>query len=209
MRGADEMRDKLAVLLRQALPRKIPLLRANWGLDDNSLPMVTDITSGEPVDNALSSKKDSWVLVINPRLLKTDQVDIDPTGLPVYNTRYSCRIMAWAIAANWDAAILARDNLAVAIRLSLLEWPNLEYGTFGNTNFRLYRETYTEEFGVPMRAQGNSGGGRVWAGAQLSVDVDREDDIDDGSLRPPIGTAQTVTPTAQAIGVTQPMPTQP
>lgn len=206
MRGADEMRDKLGLLLQDTLPRKIPLLRAAWGLDANSLPMVTDITSGEPVDNALSSKKDNWVLVINPRLLTTDQVDIDENGLPVYNARYSCRIMVWAIGGDWDAAILARDNLAVACRLCLLEWPNLEYGTYGNTNFRLHRNTYTEQFGVPLRMQGNSGGGRVWAAAQLSVDVDREDGLTDGSLRPPIGTANTVTPTAQAVGPIQPMP---
>jgi hypothetical protein len=200
------MRGKLATLLASALPRKIPLLRATWGLDDNSLPMITDITSGESVENALTSKKDSWILVINPRLLKTDQVDIDPTGLPVYNARYSCRIMVWAIGVNWDAAIEARDNLAVAVRLCLLEWPNLEYGTYGNTNFRLHRNTYTEEFGVPMRTQGNSAGGRVWAGAQLSVDVDREDGLTDGSLRPPIGAANTVTTTAHAVGPTEPMP---
>lgn len=206
MRGADEMRDKLAVLLQQALPRKIPLLRTAWNLDDAILPLVTDITSGEPVDNALSSKKEPWVLVINPRLLTTDQVDIDDTGLPVYNARYSCRIMTWALGADWDAAIAARDNLAAACRLCLLEWPNLEYGTFGNTNFRLHRNTYTEEFGVPLRTQGNSGGGRVWAGAQLSVDVDREDGLADGSLRPPYGTANTVTPAAQAVGPAQPMP---
>lgn len=206
MRGADEMRDKLATLLQQALPRKIPLLRTAWSLDNNSLPMVTDITSGEPVDNALSSKKDSWILVINPRLLTTDQVDIDPTGLPVYNARYSCRIMSWAIGADWDAAITARDNLAVACRLCLLEWPNLTYGVYGNTNFRLHRNTYTEEFGIPVRMQGNSGGGRVWAGAMLSVDVDREDGMTDGSLRPPIGVANTLTPTAHAVGPDQPMP---
>jgi hypothetical protein len=200
------MRNKLGVLLQEVLPRKIPLLRVAWNLDSNTLPMVTDVTSGEPADNALSSKDDNWVLVINPRLLTTDQVDIDPTGLPVYNTRYSCRIMVWAKGADWDAAIAARDNLAVACRLALLEWPNLEYGTYGNTNFRLHRNTYTEEFGVPMRTQGNSAGGRVWAGAQLSVDVDREDGLTDGSLRPPIGTADTVTPTAQAVGPTQSMP---
>lgn len=204
MRGANEMRDKLVTLIEQAASRKIPLLRTAWDYDTTQLPPIDSVHSGETVEDVLTAGANT-VLVINPRLLTTDQVDIDPYGQPVYNTRYSCRIYVWCQGATWDEAKEGRDNLAVVVRLCLLEWPNLEYGTYGNTNFRLHRNTYTEEFGEPHRIS-NRAGGRVWAPALLSVDVDREDDLHDGSLRPPLGQAVTISPAATAVGPDQPMP---
>lgn len=206
MRGANEMRDRLVTLIRQAAPPKIALLRTAWDYDQVQLPDIGTVMSGETADDLLTSAiSTSWVLVINPRLLTTDQVDIDPYGQPVYNTRYSCRIYVWAQGEDWDTAKAARDNLAVVVRLCLLEWPNLTYNIIGNTNYRLHRNTYTEEFGEPHRIS-NRAGARVWAPALLSVDVDREDDLHNGSLRPPLGIADALTPAAQAIGPDQPMP---
>ena len=206
MRGANEMRDRLAVLIEQAAPPKIALLRTTWDYNQVQLPDIGKVSSGEPEEDVLNGGiATAWVLVINPRLLNTDQVDIDAYGQPVYNARYSCRIYVWAQGESWDDAKTARDNLAAVVRLCLLEWPNLTYNTYGNTNYRLHRNTYTEEFGEPHRIT-NRAGGRVWAPAVLSVDVDREDNLHDGSLRRPLGAATTISPTAQTVGVTQPMP---
>jgi hypothetical protein len=206
MRGADEMRDRLVTLVQQAAPPKIALLRQAWDYTTEQLPDIDLVSSGETVENVLNAAVASnTVIVINPRLLTTDQVDIDPYGQPVYNCRYSCRIYVWAYGENWDKAKTARDHLAVVVRLCLLEWPNLTYNMIGNTNFRLHRNTYTEEFGEPHRIT-NRAGGRVWAPALLSVDVDREDDMHDGSLHPPLGTAHTLTPAAQNVGPDQPLP---
>lgn len=206
MRGPDEMRDKLATLIRQAAPPKTELLRASWDYDAVALPDIDLVKSGELADDILNGSLGTCVVdVVNPRLLTSDQVDIDPYGQPVYSTRYSCQLFIWCQAAEWDVAIAARDHAVAVVRLCLLEWPNLEYNTFGNTNFRLHRNTYTEQFGEPVRIN-NRAGGKVWTVARLAIDADREDDIHDGSLRPPIGAATTINPTAQAVGPTQPLP---
>lgn len=205
MRDAGHLRDVVRDALAIEVPRKIPLLRTQWGMTQVELPDLATIVSGAPVENALTSESDTWATVLNPRLFKTDQVDIDPNGLPVYMSRYSCRIYVWARAPEWALAIGIRDRLAVACRLALLEWPNLKPGIYGDTGYRLHRNTYTEQFGEPVRLV-ERGGGRVWAGALLAVDVDTEESLADGSTRAPIGDAHTVTPDAVAVGPDQPLP---
>jgi hypothetical protein len=203
MRGANGVRDKLADLVRAEVPRKIPLLRTAWALDDVGMPDLESVVSGEAPDGALTSAGDNWVLVVNPRLLNTHRVDI-VAGLPVYMTRYSCRIYTWAKADSWPLAVQARDNLAVACRLALFEYPNLSNTVRGDTGYRSYENTYTEEFGEPLRVNNNSG--RVWAGAVLAIDVDCEETLKDGSTRAPIGTNNTTTTTATAVGSNRPLP---
>lgn len=206
MRGPDEMRDKLATLIREAAPAKIPLLRTAWDYDTVQLPDVDLVKSGEMTDDVLSGSLGSAIVVVtNPRLLTTDQVDIDVYGQPVYNTRYSAQIFVWNLAPDFDVGMARRDHLAAVVRLCLLEWPNLEYNTYGNTNFRLHRNTYTEQFGEPAR-MANRAGGKFWTPARLSIDADREDSIHDGSLRPGIGTANSIAPAATAVGPGQPLP---
>lgn len=205
MRDAGHLRDVVRDALAAEVPRKIPLLRTRWGLTAIELPDVGRIVSGEPVENALTGDSDTWVTVLNPRLFKTDQVDIDPSGLPVYMSRYSCRIYTWARASEWALAVAIRDRLAVVCRLALLEWPNLRPGTYGDTGYRLHRNTYTEQFGDALRLTERAGG-RVWAGAMLAVDIDTEESLADGSTRAPIGDARTVTPDAFAVGPDQPLP---
>jgi hypothetical protein len=205
MRDAGYLRDVVRDALKVEVPRKIVLLRPQWQLTAEELPDVDQIISGEPPDGALSSLGRTWLAVLNPRLFKTDQVDIDPAGRPVYMSRYSCRILVWALEADWDAAIKVRDRLAAVTRLSLLEWPNLKPGTYGDTGYRLHRNTYAEQFGEPVRLEAR-GGGRVWASAALAADVDVEETLADGSTRVPIGQAQTVAPSAQAAGPTKPLP---
>lgn len=203
MRGANGVRDKLADLIRAEVPRKIPLLRVAWTLDGTAIPDVEEVVSGEAPDGALTSAGDTWVLVVNPRLLSTKRVDI-VDGLPVYMTRYSCRVYTWAKSDNWPNAVAARDNLAVACRLALFEYPNLSTTARGDTGYRSYENTYTEEFGEPLRT--NNLSGRVWAGAVLAIDVDCEETLKDGSTRAPIGTNNSTTTTATAVGSNRPLP---
>lgn len=205
MRGANGVRDQMAELIRYEAGRKIPLLREVWSLDQATAPDVDKVVSGEPPDNALTSEGNTWVTVINPRLLKTSRVDIDAAGRPVYMTRYSCRVYVWAKGEDWAEAIAARDNTAVAVRLCFLEYPNLSATMAGDTGYRLHENTYTEEFGEPHRLARS--GGRLWAGAVLSIDVDCEESLADGSTRPPIGDVDTpVDIETTAVGPLAPLP---
>lgn len=207
MRGPDEMREKLVTLFRQAGPPKIELLRQQWDYDTVALPDISAVISGELPDGALTSTQfgANLIDVINPRMLNTKQVDIDPYGQPVMMTRYSAQVFVWCQANEWAAAIRARDNLITVTRLCLLEWPNLTYNAYGNTNFRLHPDTYTESFDPPYRLVSRAGG-KLWCPGRVAIDVDREDDIHDGSLRPPLGTADTIAHAAQAVGPGQPLP---
>lgn len=205
MKGANGVRDQLAELIRFESGRKLPLLREVWSLNQSQAPDIDKIVSGEAPDDALTSDGDTWVMVINPRLLKTSRVDIDAAGRPVYMTRYSCRVYVWAKGDDWEGAIAARDNVAVAVRLCLLEYPNMSATVAGDTGYRLHENTYTEEFGEPHRK--SRAGGRLWAGAVLSIDVDCEETLADGSTRTPIGDVeQPVETTTDAVGPLAPLP---
>jgi hypothetical protein len=206
MRGANGIRNQIAELLRFEVARKVPLLRVAWDLQATTMPEIERLVSGEPPELVLDSSGNTWVNVINPRFLKTQRVDIQ-RGLPVYLTRYSCRIYVWSKSDSWAEAIESRDNLAVACRLSLFEYPNLTPGTRGDTGYRLHENTYTEEFGEPFRVK--NPGNRAWAGAVLAIDADVQETLEDGSTRAPIGDPEqdnTISVTAEAAGPGQPLP---
>lgn len=204
MRGADGVRDKLAGLLHAEVPVKIPLLREAWSLSHLHLPDLDEVVSGESPEGALDSRGDTWILVINPRLLKMTRTDI-VDGQPEYMTRYACRVYVWSKGDTWEDAIRSRDNLAVACRLALLQYPTLDNAVRGDTGYRLHENTYTEEFGEPMRLASGKGR-RVWAGAVLAVDLDCQETLADGSTRAPIGTTDEVVTNATVVGPLQPMP---
>lgn len=210
MRGAAGVRHKLASMLAAEVPRKVPLLRDVWELDASRVPNLEELVDGVAPDHALTSAGDTWALVINPRLLRQTRVDIKH-GLPVYNSRYACRVFVWVKAIDFGTAIEARDNLAAAFRSSLLEYPNLDIAVRGDTGYRVHEDTYAEEFNEPYRLGKQTGGkgGKVWAGALLSVDVDSEEDLADGSTREPIGELEEVTVTIDGVGADQPLPPLP
>lgn len=195
------MRNQLCDLLSKEVPRKIPLLRAAWELPERDLIGPDDVVfvSGDAPEQTI---KETTVNVVNPRLLNTVRTgDINPQGEPEYHTTYACRIYVWAIGEDWFAAENMRDNLAAACRLSFLQYPTLTQAG-GDTGYRVEEGTYTEDFGVPSRVNGS----RCWSAAILSVDVTVEEFIDDGSTRPGLGTADTVTPSVAAVGPIQPLP---
>lgn len=208
MRGADGVRDKLAGLLHSEMPRKLGLLAEAWQalvVDPGiTIPELDQVVSGEAPDNAIASETDTAVLVLNPRLQNLKMVDIE-NGLPVFMSRYSCRIYAWARGETWAEAVSARDNLAVAARLSLLEYPTLDNQVHGDTGYRLLINTYTEEFGEPYRLA-NAKGRRAVAAAVLAIDLDCEETLADGSTREPLGVAEQIVTTATLVGPGQPLP---
>lgn len=208
MRGADGVRDKVAELLDVELPRRIPLLRDAWQLDAAKLPDADVIVSGEAADHVLDSRGQSWIEVINPRLMKTTRVDIDPHGRPVYRSRYSARIYVWALGDGWHEAKTARDNLAAAVRGSLIEYPTLTIAG-GDTGWLLHEDTITEEFGEPQRINSRTRGGpaRVWCAAVLSYEIDAEESTADGSTRPSLGVNNNNVITPDAVGAGVPFPT--
>ena len=199
------MRDQLCDLLSKEVPRKIPLLREAWSLavkdlidpDDGDSELV--FVSGDVPEQTI---KNTMINVVNPRLLNTVRTgDVNALGEPEYHSTYACRIYVWAISEDWSSAENARDNLAAACRLSFLQYPTLTQAG-GDTGYRVEEGTYTEDFGVPSRANGS----RCWAAAILSVDVTAEEFIDAGSTRPGLGIANTVTPQTTAVGPNQPLP---
>jgi hypothetical protein len=200
MRGADGVRDRLAVLLATEMPRKIPLLRQAWGVGAERLPDVDYWISGDIPEEMVSAG--AWVVVVNPRLLRTVRTgSFSPAGEPEYRSRYACRIYVWTLGLDWNSAIDARDKLTACARLSLFQYSTLSTDG-GDTGYLVHENTYTEDYGVPIRSKGS----RCWAASIMSVDVDVEEFVDDGSTRPPIGVAEDVTPQTAAVGPTQPFP---
>jgi len=204
VRGADGIRDHLAALLGEVLPRKIPALRKAWQLDQGSMPDLGAVSSGEMAENALTNIADTWVEVINPRMLPgLKRVDITPAGDPQYHIRYACKIYVWALGRDWNEAMVRRDTIAAAVRLSLLEYPTLSTAG-GDTEHLVLEETWTEEYGVPTRAPNDSG--RCWCSAVLAVDARAEEDMADGRLRTPIGTTNRMLLSTTGYGPTVEFP---
>lgn len=205
MRGADGVRNAVAAMLVDVMPIKIPLLREAYGVDQGILPDLDVVSSGEVPDKAFTSIGQTWVEVVNPRLLPGIQrVDIDPAGYPVYRMRYACRVYVWALGEDWDNAILRRDMMSGAVRMALFEFPTLTIKG-GDTGYLVHEDTYTEEYGIPAPTANASG--RSWASALLSVDMWSEETMDAGRMRPPIGVVAT-TPTVgtTVLGPSSPMP---
>lgn len=204
MRGPDGIRDQLANLLGEVIPSKIPALRAAYGVTGAELPDLALVSSGEIPDSILSSLGPTWAEVINPRLQPgMRRVDIDPAGYPVYRLRYGCRIYLWALARDWPTAVVHRDMLVSAVRQTLLEYPTLQTEP-GDSGFLLHEDTYTEEFGQPQRAPNDSG--RTWASALLSIDLETEESMAAGALRPPIGEVLSTIVGTTVLGAGVPMP---
>jgi hypothetical protein len=205
MRGANGVRDRIAWFLAQEMPRKTPLLRDAWKVDAVAMPDVVRFFSGDAPEEMI---KDTSIVVVNPRLLKSVRTgDISPLGEPEYHSRYACRVYVWAKGTDWDRATEGRDNLAVCGRLSLFQYPNLNNvmdptADTTDTGYRVEEDTYTEDFGVPIRANGS----RTFAAAILSVDVTVEEFIDDGSTIPAYGTVQQLASAAFAVGPSIPFP---
>ena len=198
MRGADEVRDRLTLLLASEMPRKIPLLRQEWGVGSDRLPDVTRWVSGDIPDETVDTG--CWVIVVNPRLLRMVRTgDFSPAGEPEFRNRYACRVYVWVLGQDWDTAAAARDNTAVCARLSMIQYPTLT-NEGGDTGCVLHEDTYTEDFGTPARVKG----GRCWAAAILSVDIDVYEHVDAGTTLPALGAAEQITPTASAVGPGRP-----
>lgn len=205
MRGPDGVRNAIAAMLVEVMPIKIPLLREAYQIDQGGLPDLDVVSSGEMPEQALTSIGDTWAEVVNPRLLPGMQrVDIDPAGSPVYRMRYACRVYVWALGEDWDNAMLRRDMIAGAVRMSLLEFPTLTRAG-GDTGYLVHEDTYTEEYGVPQRTPNASG--RCWATALCSVDMWSEESMAEGRMVPPIGSVEhTPVIGTSLIGPTSPMP---
>jgi hypothetical protein len=205
VRGANGVRDRLAWLLAEEIPRKTVLLRAKWSVDDVALPDPTAYFSGDAPEELV---KDTSIVVVNPRLLKSVRTgDISPTGEPEYHSRYSCRVYVWVKGPDWSRATEGRDNLAVCARLCLLQYPNLNnkidpQAATTDTGYRVEEDTYQEDFGVPIRIQAS----RTYAAAILSVDITVEEYVDDGSTLPAYGTVQELTAASFAVGPAIPFP---
>lgn len=204
MYGPDKVRDQLATLLGDVVPDKIAAMRTAYDVGPEALPDLAMVSSGEIPESLLSSLGPTWCEVINPRLSPgMRRVDIDSAGYPLYRLRYACRIYLWALAKDWPTAIAHRDMLVSVVRQTLLEYPTLQREP-GDSGYLLHEDTYTEEFGQPVRAPNTSG--RTWASALLSIDLVTEETMADGALRPPIGEVASTIVGATLLGPGVPMP---
>jgi hypothetical protein len=202
--GARGCRDQVAAALTFELPRKVLLLRQAWNVDENYLPDVQQVVSGEVADGTLTTIASTWVIVVTPKQRSQVRVDIDAAGRPVYMTRYGAQIFVWVKATRWDYVLGARDDTTDAVRRCLIEWPNLTPGQRGDSGYRIYENTLSVEYGIPVRMA--NAGGRLWCGSVLSLDIDVEETLADGSTREPIGTVATVGVTGTVVGPDQPLP---
>lgn len=202
--GARGCRDQVATALTYELPRKIMLLRDAWEVDENALPTLDSVTSGEVTDAHLSAHETTQVIVVTPKQRKQYRVDIDAAGRPVYMTRYAVQVFVWVKSSNWQNSLDARDNTTEAVRRALIEWPNLTPGVRGDSGYRVHEDTLQVEFGTPMRMVNN--GGRLWCGSVLSLDLDVEETLSAGSTREPIGTVNEIVTTTRVAGPDQPFP---
>lgn len=203
MKSAGNIRDRLALLLASEMPIKIDLLRQAWELDGAKLPNVDQFVSGDLPDDVLNAGRGSaWVVVVNPRLLRTRRTgDISELGEPEYWSTYNCRVYIWAKGKDWDLAQRARDELCISARLSLLQYPTLT-NEGGDTGYRVEEGTYTEDFAAPLRVTGQ----HTWAPGMLSVDITAEEYIDAGSTLPALGVAEEIVTDTYAVGPAQPFP---
>lgn len=207
MRGPDGVRDQLAAMLGEVLPRKTPALRQAWELTPRELPDVDVVASGEIPEETLTKLGDVWVEVVNPRLQAGMQVvDIDEAGYPLYRLRYGCRVYVWALGFDWPHALQRRDMVIGAVRNTILEFPTLS-AVPGDTGYLMHPTTYTEEYGVPSRVPNNSG--RCWASALASIDLWSEESMRDGALRPPIGVVEAPAVATSLLGPPEPPPDLP
>lgn len=202
--GARGCRDQVAVAITFELPRKIVLLREAWAVDENQLPDLDMVASGEVTDSHLKADLSTQVIVVTPKQRKQTRVDIDAAGRPVYMTRYACQIFVWVKATMWQNSVDARDITTDAVRRALIEWPNLTPGVRGDSGYRVHEDTLQIEFGTPLRMVNN--GGRLWCGSVLNVDIEAEETLADGSTREPIGTVETIQTTTTVRGPDQPFP---
>ena len=206
MRSIDVLRQRIIDHLTFELPRKIPLLRVVWALDATGLPDMSRIIAGETVDEAIGGDVEAgaWAVTSIPRIARPPRpMEIDPAGRFVFLTRYACQIAVWARSAEWDVTRSQRDRLALACRLCLLEYPSLNSQTSGDTGYRLVLNSFTEQYGVPVRVRNKA---ITWAGALLLFEVDTEETLGDGSTRTPLGDVESLLPAADAVGADQPMP---
>lgn len=213
MRGPDGVRDAVVALLKEDLPERIPLLRAARGLDSARLPDVAGdrIVSGERPSSVLTGGVASWIEVINPRKVRSRQIDLDERGNPVYRNTWGLRIIVWALAKEWDVSLAARDNLMAAVAGSLLEYPTLSR-TPGDSGFLININTITEEPGPPYRIADDPQGARinprVWCGGALIYQMDDESTLTEASTRPPWGAADQINVSGAVTAPGQPLDTQ-
>ena len=115
MRGADGVRDQMALLFASDLPRRIERLRIARGWGAEQLPDVDVVVSGDPPDTRQSSNEGhkTWVVVVNPRLIRLVATgDFSAAGEPEYHCTYSCRVFIRVKAADWQQSEAARDHVA-------------------------------------------------------------------------------------------------
>lgn len=208
VRGADGVRDQMAALFAVEMPRKIDLIRQAraWGAE--VLPDVDRIVSGNVTEETLSahgSKWRTWVVVVNPRLVRaTPTGDFSPAGEFEFHSLYSCRVLVWHLGEDWDLAIAGRDHVAEAARACLFQYPTLSVEP-GDSGYRVNLPTYSEDYGDPARS-GTKNAGKTWAASILTVEVLVEEYLDDGSTLPPLGVMETIGTESYAVGFTQPLP---
>jgi hypothetical protein len=205
VKDAGEIADLVTAALLFEAPRKVRLIRVAKGFTEQELPDFQKINSGEITDSAITDKAQFLALVLTPRLYKTWQVDIDSYGIPVQMNQWSLRINVWAKSKDWDAAKAIRNRLITVIRQALLEWPNMVPGTYGDTGFRLRGDTLNEQLFLPNRIV--NAGNLVAAPGIVSVQMDSEESMREGSTRTPIGNPDLpINFDAEAIGVGQNQP---
>lgn len=204
MRGPEGVRDACTDLLVAKIGLKVAGLRRELDVGADILPDVRNIQSGELAEQTVGGLRGAYVEVVNARLMAGMRwVDYDE-GYPVYAMRYSLRLYVWTLGADWPNAIDRRDHAVNAVRQTIFEYPTLS-PLPGDSGKVLHLDTYTEEYGAPVRADNDSG--RSWAGGMLSADVWSEETMaGEAALVPPLGETHDARVGMTVLGTGEPIP---
>src|SRR4029077_4265353 len=103
----------------------------------------------------------------------------------------------WASAPDWPTARLHRDRITAATRMCLLEYPDLHPQGPVNAGYRLVIPTGRVQFGGLTRMTNKS---VTWGGALIVFELEVQETLRAGSIRPPVGSSDILTATAEAVG---------
>lgn len=193
MRGATAVRETVVAYLSVVVPDVVAQAREQWDLDEFTLPVPVAYDAYEPY--AL----DRWPLLgVNAASAgKFDRIGYDDGASPHYLTQYRVRVFTWVrtprdeeghpLEPEYSESIRLRDDLGACVRASLLR-----SGCLGRPDVVMFDESsLTEEYSDTTGVKGD----RFVSGVVHAFSIR----FDESVPLPPIGTAQTLTPTVDPL----------
>ena len=184
MRGPKTVRDALSTFLSTAVPAQIAIARAQWNLDERSLPEPSRYDAYEPY--ALDEYPLMGIVITNASNFRLN--DIDAYAQRQYRATYAVRLFTWVRtpldydgdnldengAASHATTLRLRDDLSACVRAALLGTSSL------GSDYLMWDEgSLSEEYSDATGIKGD----RFIAGVTHIFNVQ----VDESLYLPPIG----------------------